>query len=200
MCEAVHFPHWFSCCCPQPSADTVKEVIQFSKDTLEKINKARMEGQYHEVSPGTSALLLHTRCLREEALSPSTFMIYGWNSCKAQPCLRHPRLTPFVVMTQGHSGDFQHLWLTWVSNPGLLGETHELQGRCNKLCLTKRTVGLGVEQDQQVLCVAHLLGAEDRCVVWVNHVPPWSPSYKGNRWESSRNSFFSPSFAHPGNI
>lgn len=32
----------------------VKEVIQFSKDTLEKINKARMEGQYHEVSPGAS--------------------------------------------------------------------------------------------------------------------------------------------------
>uniref|UniRef100_A0A8D2NZQ0 [histone H3]-lysine(4) N-trimethyltransferase n=1 Tax=Zosterops lateralis melanops TaxID=1220523 RepID=A0A8D2NZQ0_ZOSLA len=32
-----------------PSADMVKEVIQFSKDTLEKINEARMEGQYHEV-------------------------------------------------------------------------------------------------------------------------------------------------------
>lgn len=54
MCEAVHFPDWFSCCFPQPSADTVKEVIQFSKDTLEKINKARVEGQYHEVSPGSS--------------------------------------------------------------------------------------------------------------------------------------------------
>ncbi|NXG65258.1 SMYD1 methyltransferase, partial [Hemiprocne comata] len=33
----------------KPSAETVKEVIQFSKDTLEKINKARMEGLYHEV-------------------------------------------------------------------------------------------------------------------------------------------------------
>ncbi|NXT11348.1 SMYD1 methyltransferase, partial [Prunella fulvescens] len=33
----------------KPSADTVKEVIQLSKDTLEKINKARMEGHYHEV-------------------------------------------------------------------------------------------------------------------------------------------------------
>ncbi|KAK2539103.1 Smyd1 [Columba guinea] len=33
----------------QPSAETVKEVIQFSKDTLEKISKARMEGLYHEV-------------------------------------------------------------------------------------------------------------------------------------------------------
>ncbi|XP_009637892.1 histone-lysine N-methyltransferase SMYD1, partial [Egretta garzetta] len=32
-----------------PSAETVKEVIQFSKDTLEKISKARMEGLYHEV-------------------------------------------------------------------------------------------------------------------------------------------------------
>lgn len=29
----------------------MKEVIQFSKDTLEKINKARLEGVYHEVSP-----------------------------------------------------------------------------------------------------------------------------------------------------
>uniref|UniRef100_A0A8B9DJB4 [histone H3]-lysine(4) N-trimethyltransferase n=1 Tax=Anser cygnoides TaxID=8845 RepID=A0A8B9DJB4_ANSCY len=33
----------------KPSAETVKEVIQFSKDTLEKINKARLEGVYHEV-------------------------------------------------------------------------------------------------------------------------------------------------------
>ncbi|XP_059701394.1 histone-lysine N-methyltransferase SMYD1 isoform X1 [Haemorhous mexicanus] len=33
----------------KPSADMVKEVIQLSKDTLEKINKARMEGHYHEV-------------------------------------------------------------------------------------------------------------------------------------------------------
>ncbi|NXC46598.1 SMYD1 methyltransferase, partial [Penelope pileata] len=33
----------------KPSAETVKEVIQFSKDTLEKINKARLEGTYHEV-------------------------------------------------------------------------------------------------------------------------------------------------------
>ncbi|KFO11002.1 Histone-lysine N-methyltransferase SMYD1, partial [Balearica regulorum gibbericeps] len=33
----------------KPSAETVKEVTQFSKDTLEKINKARMEGLYHEV-------------------------------------------------------------------------------------------------------------------------------------------------------
>ncbi|KYO45592.1 histone-lysine N-methyltransferase SMYD1 isoform A [Alligator mississippiensis] len=33
----------------KPSQDMVKEVIQFSKDTLEKINKARSEGVYHEV-------------------------------------------------------------------------------------------------------------------------------------------------------
>ncbi|OXB78787.1 UNVERIFIED_CONTAM: hypothetical protein H355_011805 [Colinus virginianus] len=32
-----------------PSAETVKEVIQFSKDMLEKINKARLDGSYHEV-------------------------------------------------------------------------------------------------------------------------------------------------------
>lgn len=75
-CEAEHCPHWFSCCCPQPSADTVKEVIQLSKDTLEKINKARMEGHYHEVSPGTSALLLHTHCPGKKACPPldSQFM------------------------------------------------------------------------------------------------------------------------------
>lgn len=38
--------------CPslsQPSQDVVKEVVQFSKDTLEKIDKARTEGLYHEV-------------------------------------------------------------------------------------------------------------------------------------------------------
>lgn len=38
--------------CPslsQPSQDVVKEMIQFSKDTLEKIDKARSEGLYHEV-------------------------------------------------------------------------------------------------------------------------------------------------------
>lgn len=34
---------------PQPSQDVVKEIIQFSKDTLEKIDKARSEGLYHEV-------------------------------------------------------------------------------------------------------------------------------------------------------
>lgn len=28
---------------------SVKEMIQFSKDTLEKIDKARSEGLYHEV-------------------------------------------------------------------------------------------------------------------------------------------------------
>lgn len=33
----------------KPSAEEVKEVIQFSKDTLEKIGKARSEGMYHEV-------------------------------------------------------------------------------------------------------------------------------------------------------
>ncbi|KFV62032.1 Histone-lysine N-methyltransferase SMYD1 [Dryobates pubescens] len=33
----------------KPSAEAVKEVVQLSKDTLEKINKARMEGLYHEV-------------------------------------------------------------------------------------------------------------------------------------------------------
>ncbi|XP_001510487.1 histone-lysine N-methyltransferase SMYD1 isoform X1 [Ornithorhynchus anatinus] len=34
---------------PKPSQDVVKEVIQFSKDALEKIDKARSEGVYHEV-------------------------------------------------------------------------------------------------------------------------------------------------------
>ena len=38
--------------CPflsQPSQEVVKEMLQFSKDTLEKIDKARSEGLYHEV-------------------------------------------------------------------------------------------------------------------------------------------------------
>lgn len=38
--------------CPslsQPSQDAVKEMTQLSKDTLEKIDKARSEGLYHEV-------------------------------------------------------------------------------------------------------------------------------------------------------
>ncbi|XP_007477777.1 histone-lysine N-methyltransferase SMYD1 isoform X2 [Monodelphis domestica] len=34
---------------PKPSQDVVKEVTQFSKETLEKIDKARSEGLYHEV-------------------------------------------------------------------------------------------------------------------------------------------------------
>uniref|UniRef100_I3NAR9 [histone H3]-lysine(4) N-trimethyltransferase n=1 Tax=Ictidomys tridecemlineatus TaxID=43179 RepID=I3NAR9_ICTTR len=34
---------------PKPSQEAVKEMIQFSKDTLEKIHKARSEGLYHEV-------------------------------------------------------------------------------------------------------------------------------------------------------
>ncbi|KAL0620179.1 Histone-lysine N-methyltransferase SMYD1 [Plecturocebus cupreus] len=34
---------------PKPSQEVVKEMIQFSKDTLEKIDKARSEGLYHEV-------------------------------------------------------------------------------------------------------------------------------------------------------
>lgn len=33
----------------QPSQEVVKEMIQFSKGTLEKIDKARSEGLYHEV-------------------------------------------------------------------------------------------------------------------------------------------------------
>lgn len=33
----------------QPSQEVVKEMVQFSKDTLEKIDKARSEGLYHEV-------------------------------------------------------------------------------------------------------------------------------------------------------
>lgn len=33
----------------QPSPEVVKEMVQFSKDTLEKIDKARSEGLYHEV-------------------------------------------------------------------------------------------------------------------------------------------------------
>lgn len=33
----------------QPSQEAVKEMIQLSKDTLEKIDKARSEGLYHEV-------------------------------------------------------------------------------------------------------------------------------------------------------
>lgn len=36
-------------CLSQPSQEVVKEMIQFSKDTLEKIDKARSEGLYHEV-------------------------------------------------------------------------------------------------------------------------------------------------------
>ncbi|MBZ3887633.1 Histone-lysine N-methyltransferase Smyd1 [Sciurus carolinensis] len=34
---------------PKPSPEAVKEMIQFSKDMLEKIDKARSEGLYHEV-------------------------------------------------------------------------------------------------------------------------------------------------------
>ncbi|XP_007175368.2 histone-lysine N-methyltransferase SMYD1 isoform X1 [Balaenoptera acutorostrata] len=34
---------------PKPSQEVVKEMIQFSKDTLEKIDKARSEGLYHKV-------------------------------------------------------------------------------------------------------------------------------------------------------
>uniref|UniRef100_G3UGI7 [histone H3]-lysine(4) N-trimethyltransferase n=1 Tax=Loxodonta africana TaxID=9785 RepID=G3UGI7_LOXAF len=34
---------------PKPSQEVVKEMIQLSKDTLEKIDKARSEGLYHEV-------------------------------------------------------------------------------------------------------------------------------------------------------
>ncbi|CAH7140432.1 histone-lysine N-methyltransferase SMYD1 [Phodopus roborovskii] len=34
---------------PKPSPEVVKEMAQFSKDTLEKIDKARSEGLYHEV-------------------------------------------------------------------------------------------------------------------------------------------------------
>lgn len=45
LCEAVTQCPSFS----QPSQDVVKEIIQFSKDTLEKIDKARSEGLYHEV-------------------------------------------------------------------------------------------------------------------------------------------------------
>ncbi|KAL8165942.1 UNVERIFIED_CONTAM: Histone-lysine N-methyltransferase smyd1 [Gekko kuhli] len=33
----------------KPSQERVKEIIQFSKDTLEKIDKARSEGIYHEL-------------------------------------------------------------------------------------------------------------------------------------------------------
>ncbi|KAH0627056.1 hypothetical protein JD844_002426 [Phrynosoma platyrhinos] len=33
----------------KPSQDVVKDIIQLSKDTLEKIDKARSEGSYHEV-------------------------------------------------------------------------------------------------------------------------------------------------------
>ncbi|XP_029794391.1 histone-lysine N-methyltransferase SMYD1 [Suricata suricatta] len=34
---------------PKPSQEAVKEMVQLSKDTLEKIDKARSEGLYHEV-------------------------------------------------------------------------------------------------------------------------------------------------------
>lgn len=49
-------------------------------------------------------------------------------------------------------------------------------------------------------CVVRLLGAEDRCVVWKKHVPQraQATSAKGERAQVI--SFFSPSFAHPGNI
>lgn len=45
LCEDVTQCPSFS----QPSQDVVKEMIQVSKDTLEKIDKARSEGLYHEV-------------------------------------------------------------------------------------------------------------------------------------------------------
>ncbi|XP_069488299.1 histone-lysine N-methyltransferase SMYD1 isoform X2 [Ambystoma mexicanum] len=44
----------------KPSADEVKEVMQFSKETLEKIGKARTEGQYHEV------MKLCRECLKKQ--------------------------------------------------------------------------------------------------------------------------------------
>lgn len=43
----VSLAQWVSL--SQPSQEVVKEMIQFSKDTLEKIDKARSEGLYHEV-------------------------------------------------------------------------------------------------------------------------------------------------------
>lgn len=46
----------------------MKEVVQFSKDTLEKINKARIEGLYHEVSPGAFVLLLYMHCQGKQVL------------------------------------------------------------------------------------------------------------------------------------
>lgn len=45
LCEDVTQCPSFS----QPSQDVVKDMIQVSKDTLEKIDKARSEGLYHEV-------------------------------------------------------------------------------------------------------------------------------------------------------
>lgn len=34
----------------QPSQEVVKEVIQFSKETMKKVDNARSDGVYHEVS------------------------------------------------------------------------------------------------------------------------------------------------------
>lgn len=42
--------------CFQPSADKVKEVTSFSKDCLEKIERARVDMDYHQVNPTASVL------------------------------------------------------------------------------------------------------------------------------------------------
>lgn len=42
----------------QPSQEAVKDIIQFTKETLEKIDKARSEGIYHEVSHRSLELCL----------------------------------------------------------------------------------------------------------------------------------------------
>lgn len=39
--------------CSQPSAEKVKEVTAFSTESLEKIEKSRTQGNYHEVQKAT---------------------------------------------------------------------------------------------------------------------------------------------------
>uniref|UniRef100_A0A8D0GI49 [histone H3]-lysine(4) N-trimethyltransferase n=1 Tax=Sphenodon punctatus TaxID=8508 RepID=A0A8D0GI49_SPHPU len=54
----------------KPSPEAVKEAIQFSKDTLEKIDKARSEGVYHEV------VKLCRECLKKQEAALGETNIY----------------------------------------------------------------------------------------------------------------------------
>lgn len=52
-------------------------MVQFSKDTLEKINSARMEGLYHEVGAAAFTLLLQVHCQGRQGLSSSALVLEG---------------------------------------------------------------------------------------------------------------------------